>query len=304
MDNVEKLGGYRFLSHKNAMGVECNPVYVLSAEGYNQLTKETNTSLCPICYSQLSKNDFVATGPKPESVEEMIAFSRYTPNLFAHNAPAATVVASAPKDKSGIVVVLKGVVGAGKSTYGEKVKELVEQLGGHCTVEGTDKYCKDGKSITEAIKLVNTALRNALTVDNQLNVVVIDTCGDRDNGKTFFDVTFDSWKKVLLWPNLDRKNLQGYLAWSLRNVLSRGTPSADGNFYLSPKTAGVTVCADVHKRKTLALFGKKTPVPSISGSIESAIATLDGDAAAYEAMLAEKFPIDKIIEEFVKVNLL
>lgn len=213
------------------------------------------------------------------------------------------VKTTAPVTRTGVVVVMRGTVGAGKSTYSEMIREQVVRAGGYCVVEGTDKYCKTGKTPIQAVAIAGRSLRAALDVNNPLKVVVIDTCGERDSGSTYFGVNFATWRKVVCWPNFvvregktapDCVDIQGYLAWTLRNVLGRGDVTADANYYLSPKGAGAAVCVTVHTKKASALFRGV------------AIPTVVDDAAAnrYAALLAEKMPLEATVRAFVETHLL
>ena len=103
-----------------------------------------------------------------------------------------------------------------------------------------------------AIGSVKNELRRALSVPGKC-IVIIDTCGEFKSN-TPFDVDFSSWRSMEVYPNLDRNNLMGYLAWSLTNVLNRG---ASGNFYLCPNSKpgqeGINLCKDVHRKKATSL---------------------------------------------------
>jgi hypothetical protein len=86
-----------------------------------------------------------------------------------------------------------------------------------------------------------------------------------------------------VFPNLDRNNLAGYFAWSLRNVLRRGAANAGTDYYLSPVGAGVVVCIDVHKKKAKSLFNQREfQAWQFAGA---SLANLDGLSNAYEAGL-------------------
>lgn len=116
-------------------------------------------------------------------------------------------------------------------------------IGCECFIEGTDKYCKTGMAKKNAIKKIMTQLNKAKK-STKNTCVIIDTCGDGDHGNTnnvFFNVDFDGWTRIDIFPNFLKDDLEGYLCWSLRNVLKRGAPSKQSNFYLTPATASVKV---------------------------------------------------------------
>jgi hypothetical protein len=286
LDDISNVGGYRFLSHSNEIGTICNPIYVLSEDGHEKLLSNINTSVCPICYTKLNKDNFEKVGPKPNN--ELNIFSNKI-NIFG---PKNILNREHSKNtdnlsKKGTIIVMKGTVGCGKSTLSTKIKEYVENKGGYCIVEGTDKYCKNGISIQDAVKKVKTKLLEVNNINNENIVVVIDTCNERYNKNNVFGINFSQWKQKELWVNYDRNNLDGYLAWTLRNVMRRVKPSINDNYYLNPIDAGIDTCISVHKRKIGSLLGKpiqKILEPSPKSIIE-AIQLLDDKANEYEKSL-------------------
>jgi len=323
MEDTSNTGGYRFLPHKSIMNTVCCPVYVLSNEGYRQLILNHETSVCPICYTKLSETDFQKTDKKPE-LENLIFFPEETVNIFGKDLPCVkpakpNIVSSqtiATKsfvnvntfstntlNKKGTLVIMKGTVGAGKSTYGKLIKEKIESLGGHCFVEGTDKYCKSGVPISEAVRRIKEEFTKINDLDNnKLLVVVIDTCGEKVNNNDIFGIDFTGWKKVNVWPNFDRSKMEEYLAWTLRNVLQRGKPDADSNHYLNPIDAGINTCVDVHKRKARALLGKKIPnlFTMTPRTKEEAIQLINNRANSYQKILDTDHPIEKEISTIIE----
>lgn len=200
---------------------------------------------------------------------------------------------------AGKIVILKGTVGAGKSTLATQIRAYVEANGGVCIVEGTDKYCKTGASTQDAIGRVTASLRSISTITNNKIVVVIDTCGERSNPRdpNAFGVDFTGWDRIELYPNMHERapnpnnqaqmaNFRGYLAWSLRNVLQRRRPTAQDNHYLNPEGAGVGTCLRVHKQKCDALFGANLMRAAYDQAVgDGSIATLSRLADAYAANL-------------------
>ena len=328
MEDTSTTGGYRFLPHTNLVGTNCCPVYVLSEEGHRNLLSNLATSLCPICYTQLTAASFQHVDKKPP-MPEMMILPPGTPNIFTMNngsraaasaasatalLPPATVAASSAAvysgalTKRGTLVIMKGTVGVGKTTYSTKLKERVEAMDGQCIVVGTDKYCKTGMALPEAVARVKAdilAINNL--PDKKLLVVVIDTCGEKVTGNTIFDVNFTGWNKVNAWPNLDRSKMDGYLAWSLRNVLQRGAPNEASSHNLNPITTTTDVCVSVHKKKAQALFGKKIQSPASLGygrPKEEIIAIINSAADTYQAYLDATIPIDAAVEKFINKKII
>lgn len=285
LSNTANTGGKRILPHLSSVGFgTCSPLYVLSEEGYNMLVN-SNVCVCPICYSKLDKHEsFVDVVKKP--VEEKMNFiPPGIVNIFTGvGVPIAQVEYKQKDGKNRVLLVLKGTVGAGKSTIAQKMKDLIESRGGKCIIEGTDKYCKDGMHTNHAAKKVTQNLRkftHDINCDNNLMVAIIDTCGERNNGHTFFNVNFNRWTIIDVWPNYNLDNEKGYLAWTLRNVLNRIECSIDCNYYLNPVSAGLNVCVTVHKKKAQSLGLKAHLNVDSNESIETIIAKLDDLADQY-----------------------
>lgn len=312
MENVTNVGGYRFLPHPSLTDTICAPIYVLSTEGYQQLLKEKHTSICPICYHQLDESNFEQVGPKPQ-IDEKEIFEKDTMNMFTDEVLIPTVQnVSNEKEpigkdvkklsKKGTLIIMKGVVGSGKSFYCNHIKEAIEKLGGYCLVEGTDKYCKDGMDIAKAIGKVKESLDTIDVIENKLLVVIIDTCGERNNSNIIFDKDFTGWNRINVWPNLIKSDMLGYLSWSLRNILNRPKPGPDDNYWLNPVEKNPNTCIEIHKRKATALFGKKIPklFEIVPRTKEEIIEKLNENADAYQEKLLNEMPLDMEIDKIVK----
>lgn len=331
LENLEKVGGYQFLPHTNMSGVVCNPVYILSDDGYNALI--SSTSVCPICYSHLTAESFTKIGPKPDiNIDDILdadtinvfeekyaapkimtgsVYSSSSSGLSSSSSSSSyipkksvsLVVKVAPKEHS-MLVIMKGVVGAGKTTFSERLKAECEKMGKICFVEGVDKYCKNGDSMENAISKIKENLMTINNLDNTANVVVcIDTCGEHTNNKTneIFGINFAGWKRMNIWVNLDRGHLENYLAWTLRNVLYRTQVTADCNYWLNPEGASVSKCIEVHTKKAKALFGKKVPQFFYSTpNRDDAIKLLNPKADEYAQYLAQDKSADIDIQKILE----
>lgn len=339
MEDTSFNGGYRFLEHQNMIGVVCCPVYVLSEDGYKQLLQNKQTCVCPICYTDLDEKHFQKVEKKPASLAELNIFPPETKNLFGKDTPIHvskiftgtsinnvsnvinvtnatnatnvstrnSVIPNNKINKKGTLIIMKGTVGAGKSTYSQKLRKEIEKIGGRCFVEGTDKYCKQGIPIGQAVIKVREELLNINTLpdDNKLLVVVIDTCGEKNNGSSVFDIDFTGWNKINVWPNLNRSDLHGYLVWSLRNVLQRNIPEYTDIHWLNPIEAGVTQCINVHRKKAQALFGKKmTNIWSLPINRDEAIKVLNTKADEYQTYLDSNINMDNEISNLISKKIL
>ncbi len=204
-------------------------------------------------------------------------------------------------DKIGTLVMMKGTVGSGKTTYSAKLKEALEAKGYHCTVVGTDKYCKMGTPINEAVSLVKNDILQINLVNEKPIVLIVDTCGDRNNKNELFGFNFSSWKCISVFPNCCRSNMDGYLSWSLRNVLLRCKPTESSSHYLNPETAGINCCLAVHQKKAQLLFGKKIPKISLKSidCREDAVSGLNEKADEYQKYLEKEMVLETEIDKIV-----
>jgi hypothetical protein len=217
--------------------------------------------------------------------------------------PVAKSVSTTKTNTSGkkFVIIMKGVVGCGKTTYGSHIANALKPYNAYCIGANTDKYCKTGMPMRDAVKYVERELNNLnYTSDHQLVVAIIDTCGDKiPDNNVIFNYDFSSWTKIEIWPNFDRSDMEGYLSWSLRNVLLRTKPTSTDNYFLEPTTAGVDTCIQVHQTKAKALF-RNVPVLLANGiNRERAIAQLNNKADIYQEMLTNTMVIDDQVKKII-----
>ena len=151
------------------------------------------------------------------------------------------------------LVLLEGTVGSGKTSFSNALEK--ELLGRGYTVvnESTDKYCKTGIPMNQAVNNVSQAIKNKTKPDK--SVVIIDTCGANITGNKIFNCSFDGYKIHYVRPNFNPSNISGYLSWSLNNVLSRSLHSATTDYWLNKESAGEQVCRQVHKDKAIKILG-------------------------------------------------
>jgi hypothetical protein len=183
---------------------------------------------------------------------------------------------------------MRGTVGAGKSVYVKKMEELLTNAKMTYHVLSTDRHCMDGHSMKTAVNLTKGEVSTFMSINSREKVLIVDTCNDTFNKSNVFGGNFSNWKVKYVWVNYDRSDLDGYLAWSLRNVIRR----KDGDSYLTPHGAGIQVCINVHTKKAKRLFGKKNVISPIEYSpgmtIESIISQLDEKADKYEETVKSK----------------
>lgn len=151
------------------------------------------------------------------------------------------------------LVLLEGTVGSGKTTFAQALEK--ELLTRNYTVinESTDKYCKTGIQMNQAVNNVSNAIKTKSKPNDC--VIIIDTCGANITGNKIFFCTFEGYKIHYYRPNFNPSNINGYLSWSLNNVLSRKHHSNTTDYWLNPESATEKVCRQVHKDKAIKILG-------------------------------------------------
>jgi hypothetical protein len=228
---------------------------MISKESMKELTDRKELS-CPICYARLNESNYVKVPPQIESKVPSLYEKPYTSDFNENKIRDPLRDRNNDEKKSSdnnrYIIYMRGVVGAGKTTLSDFIQNKYSKLGFKVYNLGTDKFCQKGMHMRAAIEAVRRELKNAVNVREKC-IVIIDTCGENKTN-TPFEVDFSNWTSVEVFPNLNRNNLMGYLAWSLTNVLSRGS---NGNFYLCPSAKpgqeGINLCKDVHRKKAQAL---------------------------------------------------
>jgi hypothetical protein len=271
--DVSKEGGYGFVGHKSPTGFDCSPVFMLSQDGMQELKSRGNYT-CPVCYARLNESYYVRVPPQIESKVPTLYVIRRSDirrsdirrsdirrsdirrsDIRQSDSDVKDDNKNQLHDTNRYLIFMRGTVGAGKTTLSNFIQEKYTKLGFKVFNEGTDKYCKNGTQTRQAIGLVKRELSKAVLVPSKC-IVIIDTCGEIKSNAPF-DINFDGWTTLEIYPNLDRGNLMGYLAWSLTNVLSRGPSGRSTEFYLCPSAKpgqeGINLCKDVHRKKAIAL---------------------------------------------------
>lgn len=290
LTDISTTGGFSIKPHTYGISQKpCTITYTLSAEGKDQLLA-SGRCVCPICYTTLTTSDFVPLPPYadfvlPDAYQVASVVASVTEQKVQQPTPQPTpqpTLQPTPQTNIGTVVVLKGTVGCGKSTYSTYAKRAVEARNGKCLIVNTDVYARTGMDfVTQIIPLISSKLLEFQADECKDKVVIVDTCGDREQNKFVFNVNFSNWKFVTVYVNLDRSDPAGYLAWSLRNVLLRGNFTANDMFWLTAATSSVAKCKDIHRKKTNPLgIGKYWKFSNVNHARE-----LDQLANAYEARL-------------------
>lgn len=314
MENMEHTGGFKISPHISPSGQHCSPLYVLSETGMDGLLRANRQ--CPICYSQLVREQFERVGPKPNIGANIFPpdtqqiFGNYDQPAVAAVPPVSAVpqpIGAFPpagavpvplRNQLRFLIVMNGTVGSGKSTISRMIQERVIALGGFCVNEGTDKYCKNGMRVQQASQYVNAELTKCLTSQNNIVVAIVDTCGERCQGKKLFGVDLQLFKRIDVYPNLIRTNAVGYMSWSLRNVLQRHRPLDVDNYNLNPETVPIDVCVRVMNEKANKLF-RFQPI-TVHGNKEQIIAEINDRATQYQQFLDANMPLDRQVDELMQ----
>jgi hypothetical protein len=331
MDDCSQEGGYRFSAHGNSTP-QCHPTCVLSVEGHKNLLDQ-HEIMCPVCYTNLTADDFTQVGPRVSQTDKIFVDGFVNPFEFkagydnkttksdggasgggssSLSSANSSYGSGATMNKSqGVLVMMKGTVGAGKTTFSQKLQEKIEAKGWKCINEGVDKYCRTGMQIRDACVQVRQTFQSLNYTDCSTMVVILDTCGEPNvNYKKLFDHDFSNWSKITVTPNLKpgagtALNEQ-YMAWSLRNVLNREMHESDSSYWLNPYSAGVDTCVSVHAKKCKNVFGKKTKsvVPTSSSFDKSTIMDLiQKDADDYQTYLDKNIIMDDEVEkQMIKIG--
>lgn len=105
---------------------------------------------------------------------------------------------------TGDLIILKGAPGSGKSKWALDKKQDIEGSGGYCLI------------VNENDQSQRDAILNLNHIDNDKIVVIYDSCGVKDSN-IIMGIDFKGWKKKYVWPNFNKEDTHGYLAWSLQN---------------------------------------------------------------------------------------
>lgn len=282
MDDTSGTGGYYIKEHVSNMNPNqtCTPLYVLTLDSYDKLIGGNNT--CPHCYRQLNESSYGLVGPRSNYMMDCMNGAPAILNVNEHS--VAEQVAEQANDTR-VVVKLMGTVGAGKTTMTELFKKYAIEKGLSVVSVGVDQFCKNGMDIRNATRECRKILGNAKA--KKTNIVIIDTCGER-NGKKPFGVDFSDYRWVEMWPNYKKDNQKGYFYWSLRNVLKRDECSNNSNYWLNPKGAGVNTCIMVHSKKLMAHNITNIPKIDKNKPLSAILSMIDDNARQYETSLRSK----------------
>jgi len=289
-ESTETNGGFVIKNHNN-----CEPKCVFSHDGMNGLLS-SSMHCCPYCYNDISREMFVAVPPKsseniilPEDYKNKmknisVPIVQPVPNVSVQrlqstsgagsSVPQPSRPQTAPNNQKNIMIVHRGTVGAGKSTTTNALIAEIAARGGVSHVVSMDDVRRTNPGLSNhsflasiVTNLLNTFLRN--TIGAPTRYVIVDTCGEQFSQTNLFGVNMSAWEVVYSYPGINTANPQlppndwmrakeweGYIKYSLLNVLNRNAPSSVNTIYaLNPVEAGLEICLKVHRDKFTSLFG-------------------------------------------------
>jgi hypothetical protein len=299
LEDISKVGGYKFKPHMSLTNILCKQNYSLSEDGYKLLLSQpADRCVCPVCYANINAIHLEKIGAKLE-VHEVKIFDENFINPFGANKINQEIkvkIRDHNIKQNKFLVLQKGTVGAGKTTFSENLQQQIVKLGGKCVIISTDNYCKD--NVTNMKVAVNNVMRDLQRVEEfkeEFLVVIVDTCNEKVEINKMFGHNFSHFEVITCWPNLT-DNFVGYLSWSLTNVLLRKMSDKNSNFWLNPKGAGVDTCITVHNKKSSSHFSNDKAKNKILNSFykeilgkgfteELALEKLRGEAETYAKSL-------------------
>ena len=234
--------------------------------------------------------------------------TEYVPpiNNFLSRSESSLRVVNAADDTIKIVIAADGTTGAGKTTIFNELREYFKKRGAYVLYINTDEHCiqdlvnKGTYLIGKAINKVKGIMRTIRNIRHRFIVVLIDTCGNKNDVNTFFDYSFDSsWKIIRASPNFVESRSEQYLCFSLRNTLQRDFPSIDSKYLLNPKSLGVEKCIEIHTAKSKNFLGSNFVLVTTSKNLEEILSDINDRADQYEAYLNTYYPIDLQVENIV-----
>ena len=198
-----------------------------------------------------------------------------------------------------ILIILNGTMGAGKTTYSNKLQFELEKLNFKVFNEGYDKYIVNGaNNAQEALDQIQHSLSKINLYKDDNVAVIADTCGDKHkNNNIIFGIDLSDFKRFDIYPNYNEMDFDGYLKWTLYNVLSRHTriDTIGSNYNVNPVDNGVNTCTSIHKNKAQLVFNKNISDIICSNNIDECLSELQSEYDRYQKYVDLEHNFDLII---------
>ena len=232
---------------------------------------------------------------------------RHRPASAASTVSVASSVVASTNPSKGVIVMMRGTVGCGKSSFSRILMKQVREMkffksGQQFSPDDHNKKAPQG-SKPNGVNIVRNELRAFINKEGPL-FGIIDTCGelyDESNPQKFcFDTSLRDFNVVVVYPNFIESDMKGYLSFSLYNVLKRAMHSPTTDFYLNPVSAGFETCKRVHTDKARALFKHKFFNVSNATNLADAIRQLEPEYLRYQGSLQS---VEACVADFIAKNI-
>jgi len=207
-----------------------------------------------------------------------------------------------------IKINMIGVTGSGKSTFSNRIREMIEEKNGKCIVLSADKWSKRGKKGREIGQCIRNEMKEFDRISQKLKVVIVDICNENGPQQNCFEIDFSNYEEVNFTPNMIPQKFDQYETWCLWNVLNRGNFNENTLYWLNPVSAGVNTCIRVHKTKASGIrrfCNITSPTVNLNENwtLQQAQDILRKDADAYQEELKKTTIDDDIVQLFNKIHI-
>ena len=224
---------------------------------------EEGVTTDPFTRNPMRRDDYVQVNVVRERDVELplgIQIGRALPGVVVADSTAAS---------RRVYIVLRGTVGAGKTTTREELLRLLALLGVTVSVVSMDDARLHDRGSKAGIKAIIAEFVTTTPAEGEIRVLVSDHCNEHQLPTLYGTPIPDDVRRIEVYPGTTippsteqmtskelrdamGDNLNKYLHWSLRNVLNRD--ASQSNFCLSPALSSTKICTDVHRKKAMTLF--------------------------------------------------
>lgn len=208
------------------------------------------------------------------------------------------------------VIILRGIVGAGKSTCRIELQAKLEAMGNVVIIINMDKLSKAGLQ-KQANAIIQKEVKDGQEKakrEGKSFILIVDVCNEHFQMRNpdAFGIPFKKdYKCHVMMPNFFGDDFEGYQAWTLLNVIGRPRPVSEADhWYLTKHGAGLATCIKVSNdklQKMLVSLG----IPSIDAidttlSEERLCAQLQPLAERYAQRVAAQGTLAEIVIKYIE----
>ena len=209
------------------------------------------------------------------------------------------------------VIFLRGIVGAGKSTYRLELQAKLEAVGNVVVIINMDSLSKAGlqKQANAIIQKEVKDGKEKAKHEGKSFILIVDVCNEHFQMRNpdAFGIQFKrDYKCHVMMPNFFADDIEGYQGWTLLwNVCERSRPvSEKDHWYLTKHGAGLSTCIRVSNdklQKMLVSLG----IPSVAAidttlSEEQLRIQLQPHAERYAQRVAAQGTISEIVTRYIE----